>query len=130
MTILALTGKVKHGLPVLVLHPVVHLAVFDRHIELHLSGRMGVEPHLNVFGRPADVCLRGLYGEQPLDAFPVCFFQHTALRKGQAKNRIIRDPFPVDQLIQNIVVDAKRKNGRCDVDAFYDLARNQRQLAD
>jgi hypothetical protein len=98
---LALAGEVEDRLPVLVLQPRHRGAVLDGHVR-PLRGRVRVEPAPDVVHHLAH---QG--AGRPLQPSLVLVGQHAGLREGQLEDRVVRHGPPVDQVVEDVVVDAE-----------------------
>lgn len=83
MACLARPWKEEHRFAIFVLASRQFRAVQDRHIELHLTGRMRVHPHLNLTGCVSDHLAVYTSHQQPSQPEFVSTIQHGRLREGQ-----------------------------------------------
>lgn len=108
---LALAGEEQHGLAVLVLDAVEPVAMLvARHVHFHLVGRMGIELVADFGDGLIQLGLVGALAQQRGDAVEMLRREHAALREGELEDRIGRDVVPVDQFVDDVLVDAERQH--------------------
>ena len=109
---LALRREKQHGLLILVLHTGNHFAVELGHVQLHLPGRVRVEFAANLIGGELDLRLGCIAHHEVAHALVIRLLQHAALRKGELKNRVVRDVAGIDQVLDHVIIHAERQHGR------------------
>ena len=125
---LAIPRKKEYGLSVFVLHAMKSLTIEQRHIVVQLTCRVRVEGKTDSIG-----CCP--------DGFPrlcqcVSHFikrarhQHVLLREGKDEHRIIRHPFPINQVIDHVVVGLERQDVPDDFDSLPIFRRQLLNLWD
>ena len=104
---LALTRKKEDGFAVLMLHTGQRLTVHVRNIHLLLTGGMRVQPNTNLVCGGFDRDAVRPVPEQVGHARKVFRQQHAGLRKSQLEHGVIGDIVPVDQILDDVWIDAK-----------------------
>ena len=107
---LTCSGEEQDGLPILVLNTVERPPVHARHVQLSLAAGVRVHALVDRAGRRVQRFLRRTPPNQGNDLVEVLGAQHFALGKGQLIHRVVRNPVPVDQLLDDILVHPKRKH--------------------
>ena len=112
---LPLAREEQHRFTVLVLHAFEATPIgVARHVHFHLVGRMGIEFVADLVGHTFDLGLVGAAAHHRRHALEVLRREHPALREGELEDRIGRDVAPVDQFVDDVLVDAERQHRRYD----------------
>jgi len=101
---LAGTGEEQHGFLVLVLQALERSVVHARHVVRHLAGRVRVHAHADAMHQARDRGVVLLVQHQVAQLLVFLGREHVAVREGQAVDRIVRHPLPVDQLVHDVGV--------------------------
>ena len=100
-------GEKQHGFAVFVLQAFDDFAVQHRNVVLQLAGRVRVEFAANIADQGFELGCRQFIAHGLGDAVVVLRLKHAALRKGELKDRVGRYLLPVDQLVDDVLVDPK-----------------------
>ena len=108
---LALAREEENCLAVLVLKSRERASVEGRDVELHLAGRMRVQPLLDLSRRRAHPCLVGADPDEVNHPRHVLPGEHPGLRERQLVDRVFGDVVPPDEILDDVVVDPERQHG-------------------
>ena len=110
MANLPLTGKEQHCFSVFMLQAECRYFVEQWNVESALLGWMWIELHAYLADCSLKLPMVSVSLQEVCDAIEMLWFQHARLRKGELKHGIIGDSIPIDQLIDNVMIDAKRQH--------------------
>ena len=110
VTGLTLDREEEHRLTIFVLAPQDPLTVDPGHVEQLLTGRVRVHPQADVVHQPLERLALVAPDNHVLEAKQVGALEHSGLREGELEDGIVRNVIPVDELAQNVVIDAKWQN--------------------
>ena len=128
MASLSLAGEEQQSFAILVLRASEVLVADARHIRGGLPGGMGIEFRLNFLRRGFDLCFIGVRFQQVGDAGEMLRRQHLRLREHQPKHRVVWRGVPIDELVHNVLIDAKWQDLRDDADVELLLRCQKLQL--
>ena len=110
VTHLAGAGEEQHRLPVLMLQPLYALAVELGYVVFQLPGWVRVQggAHFGDYG--VELLGRPFLAQGLGHALEIFRGQHAALGEGQLEDGVVRHCGPVDQLVDDVLVDPEREN--------------------
>ncbi len=89
------------------LHARQGLAIEVRHVHFLLAGRVGIEAGLDLTGDGTQLGTLEPATQGVGHACEIRLLEHTLLREGQLEERVFRHAFPIDELIDHVLVDAE-----------------------
>ena len=110
MTHLTGAGEEQYGFTVLVLDAVDRLTVHARNVLFHLPGRMGVQCLTHLVDHALDLGLV-LGCQRRFNRIEMLRLEHATLREGELEHGVVDGIVPVDQLVDDVVVNPKRQHG-------------------
>ena len=108
-------GEEQHRFAVLVLQPFDDFAVQHRNIVFQLAGRVRVQFGANVADQRFELSGGQLTAHGLGDTVVVLWLEHAALRKGELEDRVGRHLVPIDQLVDDVLVDPKGQHAGNDL---------------
>jgi hypothetical protein len=82
---------------------------------------MRVEAAVDLVDCPSDLVLPRARSGEPRQSALILGGEHATLRKDQAEQRVVGHRTPVDQVLQDVVVDPKGKDQRQEADGVDDV---------
>jgi hypothetical protein len=120
-------GEEQHRLAVLVLHA-LEVRVGRRPVERGLAGGVGVEAQLDFACGRAQLVRGCRAAHEGVHALEVLVGQHVALREGELEERVVGDPRPVDEFVDDVAIDGEGEHVRDGAQRVALAARQVRQL--
>ena len=108
MTGLPRRWEEQHGLAVFVLQPGQRSSVKCRHVVGHLTGRVRIELSPDAIDYVVELRAAGASALQITNGGEVGRREHPTLRKDQLKDRVVRNPRPIDQAVQHVLICSER----------------------
>ncbi len=110
VTGLAASREEEDRLPVLVLAPRDRLTLYGGDVELLLTRRVRVHSQLNGTGRTNDLVLTGAADHEVEHPIEVVAGEHADLGEDELVDRIRRNVAPIDELLEDVLIDAERQH--------------------
>ena len=130
VTRLARRREKQQSLTVLVLHTGQGLAVQFRYVQLHLARRMRVQSALDFPSSGLDRLFGRLTSYEAIHPAEILTAQHRRLRKCELKHGILGDVRPIDQLLDDVVVDSEGQYRRHRLHGIEVARRKSLELGD